>query len=93
MASAGAAGVLFMTSDSMAQTNDPVVATRNGKWRGARLANCYAFRGIRCARAARFQAPRPPEPWTSVRDALSPGASAPQTNANPPPGPPYVILD
>lgn len=92
MASAGAAGVLFMTSDSMAQTNDPVVATRNGKLRGARLANCYAFRGIRYARAVRFQAPRPPEPWTGVRDALSPGASAPQTNANPPPGPPYVIL-
>lgn len=92
IASAGAAGLLLMTSETFAQTSDPVVATRYGQLRGARLANCYVFRGIRYARAARFQAPRPPEPWTGVRDALSPGASAPQTNANPPPGPPYVIL-
>jgi para-nitrobenzyl esterase len=35
--------------------------------------------------------PHAPAPWTGVRDALVFGATAPQTNPNPPAGPPYVI--
>ncbi|WP_315761589.1 carboxylesterase/lipase family protein [Sphingomonas sp. Y38-1Y] len=75
-----------------ATTTEPIVETAQGKLRGARAANCLVFRGIRYAAADRFQAPRAPAAWAGIRDALTPGASAPQTNANPPPGPPYVIL-
>ncbi len=89
---AAASGVLLMTGVAQAQTGDPVVETTIGKLRGAQANGCTVFRGIRYAVADRFQPPRAPEPWSGVRDALAPGASAPQTNANPPPGPPYVIL-
>lgn len=76
----------------MAGQPDPVVETRQGRVRGARAANCIVFRGIRYATAQRFRPPAPPPSWAGVQDALTPGASAPQTNASPPPGPPYVIL-
>lgn len=87
-----AGGMLLMTGTASAQGTEPIVETAQGKLRGARTANCIVFRGIRYAVADRFQPPRAPEPWSGVRDALANGASAPQTNANPPPGPPYVIL-
>ena len=85
-------GGLLMTSNGHAVASEPIVETRQGKLRGARTGSCISFRGIRYAVAERFMPPRQPEPWSGVRDALAPGASAPQTNANPPPGPPYVIL-
>jgi para-nitrobenzyl esterase len=92
LAAAGASGVLLMAGRTSAQSGEPIAITSHGHLRGQRLANCMVFRGIRYAVADRFQPPRAPEPWSGVRDALTPGASAPQTNANPPPGPPYVIL-
>lgn len=70
---------------------EPIVETRAGKLRGQRTDRCFVFKGIRYARADRFMPPEPVRPWSGVADALNFGASAPQTNADPPPGPPYVI--
>lgn len=81
-----------MSRQASGQSSDPIATTAYGKLRGQRLDNCLVFRGIRYAVAKRFKAPGAPAPWTGVRDAVAPGFSAPQTNANPPPGPPYVIL-
>lgn len=71
---------------------EPVARTEFGLVRGSKTGAGLAFKGVAYARAARFMPPEDPEPWTGVRPAESFGASAPQTNANPPPGPPYVIL-
>jgi para-nitrobenzyl esterase len=91
LGNATALGGLLMAKTGLAATGEPIVETRQGKLRGARLGACFQFRGIRYAVAERFMPPRLPASWSGVRDALAPGASAPQTNANPPPGPPYVI--
>ncbi|WP_156442741.1 carboxylesterase family protein, partial [Sphingomonas sp. CCH9-H8] len=90
LTAAGATSVLLMAGRASAQSSEPIATTSHGQLRGQRLANCMVFRGIRYAIADRFRPPRAPDPWSGVRDALAPGASAPQTNANPPPGPPYV---
>ena len=73
-------------------SGEPVVETSRGKLRGVTVNGSHAFKGIRYATADRFMPPRAPEAWSGVRDAIDYGAIAPQTNANPPPGPPYVIL-
>ncbi|HSG54411.1 MAG TPA: carboxylesterase family protein [Paracoccaceae bacterium] len=73
-------------------TSDPVAETIYGRVRGAFGAGgTMAFKGVRYAVADRFMPPRPPQPWAGVVDALQFGASAPQSNPEPPPGPPYVI--
>ncbi|MEI9851901.1 MAG: carboxylesterase family protein [Sphingomonas sp.] len=72
-------------------TSEPVVETRQGKWRGATVDGAATFKGVRYAVADRFLPPRAPDRWAGVQDALAYGAIAPQTNPNPPPGPPYVI--
>lgn len=89
---AAACGALLMAKPGNTAIAQPIVETRQGKLRGAWEGTCYAFRGIRYAVANRFMPPEQPEPWAGVKDALASGASAPQTNATPPPGPPYVIL-
>jgi para-nitrobenzyl esterase len=59
-----------------------LVATQYGPVRGSG-ADVLAFKGIPYAAPPvgpnRFQPPRPPEPWTSPRDATRYGATAPQT--------------
>lgn len=93
----GAAAAITLThmvapgARAMALT-DPVAETRLGRVRGRREGDVLVFRGLRYARAERFMPPQSPEPWSGVADALTFGASAPQSNPNPPPGPPYVIL-
>lgn len=84
-------GGSLVTTQGMANTADPVCETRFGKVRGVTGDGCHRFLGIRYATAQRFMPPVPPKPWSGVQDAVSFGASAPQTNSNPPPGPPYVI--
>jgi para-nitrobenzyl esterase len=91
MIAAGTTGAMLMNPAAIAATNDPIVETRQGKLRGTRAGQSYVFRGVRYAVADRFMPPRQPAPWAGIRDALEFGASAPQTNASPPPGPPYVI--
>ena len=70
---------------------EPIVETRAGKVRGASEDGVIAFKGIRYATAERFMPPRAVAPWADIQDTLAFGAQAPQTNPNPPPGPPYVI--
>jgi para-nitrobenzyl esterase len=59
-----------------------MVEITTGKLRGGANAGIYAFKGIpygaSTAGANRFQPPRPPEPWSGVRDALALGGRAPQ---------------
>jgi len=60
---------------------NPVVATTYGKVKGALEDGIATFKGVRYGAdtaTTRFQAPRAPEPWTDVRDALAVGNSAPQ---------------
>ena len=49
-----------------------------GALRGARTDQALVFRGVPFAQAARFGPPRPPAPWTGVRDSTQPGPAAPQ---------------
>ncbi|MEU4825882.1 carboxylesterase family protein [Actinomadura sp. NPDC023710] len=59
-----------------------VVQTSHGKVRGTARDGVTAFLGIPYAAppfgANRFQAPRPPEPWDGVRDAVEYGPTAPK---------------
>ncbi len=56
----------------------PLVHIRQGKVRGTVEHGVHVFRGIPFAAppfgADRLLAPRPPEPWTGVRDAIALGA-------------------
>ena len=59
---------------------EPIVETCEGKVRGLTLEQCHAFLGIRYARAERFEAPVPLEPWSGIVDSVGFGPIAPQTN-------------
>ena len=52
-----------------------IVSTTAGQLRGAAEGGLHVFRGVAFAKPPvgdlRFRAPRPPEPWTGVRDALA----------------------
>lgn len=55
-----------------------IVDTTAGKVQGIEKRGVHQFRGIPYARAERFRAPEPVEPWTGVRDATRFGLIAPQ---------------
>ena len=63
---------------------DPLVQTSYGKIRGYINDGIYTFRGVRYGASTagknRFMPPKPPEPWTEIRDASGYGYRAPQTN-------------
>jgi para-nitrobenzyl esterase len=78
---------MSQSSAAVAAAN-PVVETASGKLRGAAVAHgILAFKGVpygaSTAGANRFLAPKRPEPWTGVRDALAIAGRSPQ--AAPPP--------
>jgi para-nitrobenzyl esterase len=66
----------------MSKNNTPVVRTPNGAVRGVRDLGGERYRAIPYAAtptgAARFAPPTPHPGWDGVRDATSPGATAPQ---------------
>jgi para-nitrobenzyl esterase len=61
---------------------DVIVETGSGKLRGTKADGILVFRGIPYARppvgTLRLAAPERPVPWGGVRDAVEPGAAAPQ---------------
>jgi hypothetical protein len=68
---------LLLPSHVLALVEDfPVAETTHGRIRGIRY-------GASTAGANRFMPPRPPEPWTGIRDALGYGPAAPQGPGNP----------
>ena len=58
----------------------PIARTRDGQLEGRLEEGLCVFRGVPYARAARWQPPAPPEPWSGVRSARSFGAAAPQSS-------------
>ncbi len=69
------------------QTNDTLVQTTYGAVQGTRQGDVCAWLGVPYARstagAGRFRAPRPPEPWSGVRDATDFGPACPQRMLGP----------
>lgn len=64
-----------------ARAGDPVAATRHGKVHGFVDRGMLGFKGVPYGEdtaKTRFAAPRPPRPWSGVRDALAFGPRAPQ---------------
>ena len=60
----------------------PVVDTEWGKLKGFVLDGIFTFQGIQYAKARRFHAPEPLEPWEGVKEATNYGCIAP-TMGNP----------
>ncbi|MFN4175662.1 carboxylesterase/lipase family protein [Phenylobacterium sp.] len=72
---------LSLTAAPALAAPSPVARTRHGRVRGYVDQGILAFRGIRYGADTgprRFQAPRPPAPWTGVADATAYGAACPQ---------------
>ena len=61
---------------------DPIVDTTSGKVRGVSVGAVQVFKGVpygaSTAGANRFMPPRPPEPWTGIRDTVAYAGHAPQ---------------
>ena len=64
----------------------PVVETKAGKLRGYQWEGTYIFKGIRYAKAKRFQLPEEAEPWEGVREAASYGFVCPMLTRDNPQG-------
>lgn len=92
-AGSAAAGYILGTEDASAKSMRrrftsswayPIVETADGKLRGRNRGGVTGFEGVHygatTAAAHRFLPPRPPIPWTGVRDALTFGDQCPQIN-------------
>src|ERR1700750_3056143 len=81
-AAISAALIALPIATSTADAASPVVATANGKVRGAVVDGGYAFRGLPYAAAPvgdlRWRAPRPAADWKGVRQATQYAPSSPQ---------------
>lgn len=80
-AGAAAATLSAMGRSANAQDAKPIASTKAGKVRGSVEDGVKVFKGVRYGAdtaTTRFQAPKPPQPWRDIRDALDFGAQAPQ---------------
>jgi para-nitrobenzyl esterase len=80
--------VLTTTADPARTTTSPVATTQYGRIRGTIDDDILAFKGIRYGAdtaTTRFQAPRPPQAWDGIADALEFGNSARQASGVTPP--------
>lgn len=83
-AGAVAAGTLIVPATAFAAESEPVATTAAGKVRGTKESGIYVFKGVRYGAdtgKARFQAPRPPQPWSGIADALDYANQTPQAAA------------
>ncbi len=82
---AGAAGLAIALGAARAWAASPVIRTRYGKIRGLTDGSVHVFKGVPygapTSGANRFMPPKPPAPWSDVRDATMLGHRAPQTDA------------
>ncbi|MBV8187977.1 MAG: carboxylesterase family protein, partial [Alphaproteobacteria bacterium] len=69
-------------SPAAERTASPVVETASGRVVGTTSAGVHAFKGIpygaSTAGANRFMPPRPPQPWSGVREAIAYAGRSPQ---------------
>jgi para-nitrobenzyl esterase len=80
----GAAGLILSASGARAADAPPIANTKYGKVRGLADGSVKIFKGVPygapTSGANRFMPPKPPEPWSDVRDATRFGNRAPQTD-------------
>ena len=91
-----AAAMLAGPLTAAGQAREAVVETSVGRVRGAPSPGAVAFLGVpygaSTAGPGRFLPPRPPRPWTGVRDPWTTRIIAPQTNPKVPPPPPGSLF-
>jgi carboxylesterase type B len=77
-------GLVRASYADMGNGATPVVTIKSGKVRGRREGGLHIFKGIPYGAptggANRFMPPKPPQPWTGVRDVLEFGHYAPQSS-------------
>lgn len=69
-----------------AYDNLPVVQTKQGQLRGYQYDGTYIFKGIKYAKAKRFQKPEEPDNWEGVKEAASYGFVCPMLQQDNPQG-------
>jgi para-nitrobenzyl esterase len=84
MASIFIPGLLRASYGDTGNGATPVVTIKSGQVRGRREGGLHIFKGIpygaQTGGANRFMPPKPPQPWTGVRDVLEFGHYAPQSS-------------
>jgi len=86
---AGVAGLLLPANGWSAAMQEPLAKTSAGRIRGRVEDGVFVFQGVPYGMdtaKTRFMAPKPPEPWTAVRDCLAWGPRTIQPYS--PPAPP-----